>query len=201
MPKFLQRTIRLKTLLLIGLTLLVVLLASGYWLRAELQQQLRAWYLGSIEVAGEKYIRFLPDVDRIVLCAIERISEDSNSQPEYRSSWDSSAHVISKTVTLEGEKAEEFVGLWRCLWPYWAVTGLCHEPAQVIRFYHQDKLILETECCWKCGNISVPVLHGTALTGFDRKTKYAKALSKLMEEYIPGKVVEGTNSVDLIKPI
>ncbi len=197
MPKFLQRTIRLKTLLLTGLSVLVVLLMGGYWLRDKWFPQFRAWGIGSIELASEKYIWLLPEVDRVVIYAIEEDSKVKSAEHKDLPRWGDSTYVILKEVALEGEKAKGLVDNWRNLETHWAIGSMCYKPAHALRFYHKRQLVLEAEFCWKCATLKLPIVLGKAPTGFKRETESAKTLWKLMQEYVPLEASAGTNATSV----
>ena len=185
MRKLPQSQIKVRTLLiallLLGFVMAVaVVLTRGFW-----SQQLRAWARGSIDVAADKYVTFLPKVDRveIYLLGDQMMTPNAKAIKSF-SVWNFSCPVLSQK-NLTGAEASDFRLKWRNLTCAWGWSGLCHEPAYGFRFYGQRKLLLETSFCWKCSNFIVPTPMGYGFCGFDEKSTNAQSFWKLVQHHIP----------------
>ena len=56
-------------------------------------------------------------------------------------------------VRVTGEHAQEIARLWREL-----PAGLlerCHIPSFGMRFFHEEKRVLQASICWRCNNIVI----------------------------------------------
>ncbi len=86
----------------------------------------------------------LPRVSRVQIVDLHRI--EANRVSETMRIADD-----APTVALEGERAECIASLWRRL-PA-DEQYRCHIPPYGLRFWTDEKLILQASICWECNNI------------------------------------------------
>ena len=121
--------------------------------------------IGLVEVAGTRSTRRLPAANRVEIYFLgDEVDEKAtNCFPSH--AYGKSFYSVLRTKTLEGRSAVDFADAWRDLECHWALSGICHEPAYGLRFYHGAKLLFETDLCWVCSNFGVKTTWGYALCG------------------------------------
>jgi hypothetical protein len=182
MRKFLQKTVRIQSLLVALLLVLLLLVAGLFLMRAFWLDQLRAWTRGSVDVAAEKYVQNLPECDRVEIYRLALQSEAKERKPPKQFELWNIAYSVIAEQSLTGREAEELCARWRRVPCYWSWAGLCHEPAYGLRFYTAEKLQFETSFCWKCNNFIVPTPMGHSFCGFDKRSTNALAFWNLLQQ-------------------
>jgi hypothetical protein len=110
--------------------------------------------------AYQKYVIALPAVDKVEVLAVTGFppSEWKNvdcTNPDIICNLPNRMPVrILASKTLSGEGANRISMLWRNLRR--GNGAGCFAPGYVLRFYQQDKLLLATEVCFHCCNITLP---------------------------------------------
>ncbi|HMO80193.1 MAG TPA: hypothetical protein PKD24_05330 [Pyrinomonadaceae bacterium] len=98
----------------------------------------------------------LPAVDKVEIFAVEGIRTNRKdidcTQPDIVCSMISGKILASKT--LSGEDANKIADLWRDLRN--GNGAACFAAAYVLRFYQNDKLLLVTDVCFHCCNVTLP---------------------------------------------
>ncbi len=110
--------------------------------------------------AYHKYVTALPVVDKVEVLAVDGIPPN-----EWKNVDCTKPDIICKlpnrmpvrllaSKTLSGENANKISMLWRNLRR--GNGAGCFAPGYVLRFYQNDKLLLVTEVCFHCCNITLP---------------------------------------------
>jgi hypothetical protein len=115
-----------------------------------------------------KYTRQLPVVTRVEL----RLVRSEQGQ----------AHILASKVLLNDE-AEQFARVWRGLRR--GGGSLSFTPEYQLEFYSGDELLLKTDVCFHCRNLTLPNGGNHQEWGFDAKGKTGQALLKLLKALLP----------------
>jgi hypothetical protein len=155
-----------------------VYLTRDFW-----HDQLRAYFLGRIEVVAEHYQRLPEDIDTV---EIFTLSDDLNPDDKNGFVGDSGIVETIEHKTLTGTDAKEVVDLWR----YQAVgrifQAMCFEPAYGLQFKRSGKIYFQTAICFHCNGYTLPVPpFGTVQYGFDAKNKEGQKLLETLQRHLP----------------
>ena len=132
----------------------------------------------------ERQTSKLPDVDRLVVYAIDEIVSGDGEFP-IRAYERQHAPVLSSTVIRRGE-ARRMAELWRHLSFEKGWQALCHEPPYGVRFYRGDELVFETSICWSCTNFFVRQRDGSYdWYGFHAEDLNAETLFAELQKLVP----------------
>ncbi len=115
-----------------------------------------------------KQTRQLPDVTRVELRLIR------NGKDQVR--------VLASKILLNDE-AKQFTKVWRGLKR--GVGAGCFVPAYQLKFYSNDQLLLETDVCFHCHNLTLPNGGLFEHWGFDADGKSGQALLKSLKALLP----------------
>jgi hypothetical protein len=115
-----------------------------------------------------KYTRQLPDVTRVKLRLIR------NDKDQVR--------ILASTILLNDEAAQ-FAKVWRGLKR--GVGAGCFVPAYQLKFYSNDKLLLETDVCFHCHNLTLLNDGLFEHWGFDADGKSGQALLNSLKALLP----------------
>lgn len=180
------RTVRLRTLAIGAGLLLLLAVVVALWKREILFQQLRAQALGNMELAAEKYgWQMTQAVEAVEVFEIEESSKATNSV-SIRIGVRTERHGYIAKRELTGSEAKAFLERWGKMRFHWGMSGLCHEPAFVVRFLKEDKAELETTLCFMCHNFQIPSLLGEATTmGFDQESPAGQAFVAQVKTLFP----------------
>jgi hypothetical protein len=130
----------------------------------------------------------LPDVDKVELFYVSpgQKGQASKTQPysgEIKEFpfWRNvgGQHQITRNI-LEGKAAEDFVAQWRKLLR--GPGAGCFAPAYGIRFWAKDQMLLETEVCYHCRNLTIP---GEGIQSFNAAGKSGKDLLVMLKKLLP----------------
>ena len=105
------------------------------------------------------YTRKLPTVTKIELHQITK--------------HDGQVQILS-SKTLLGDDAEQFANLWRHLKR--GSGAACFVPAYNVKFYSGESLVLDTEVCFGCDNLTLPNGASNKQWGFDGNGPEGQAL-------------------------
>ncbi len=99
----------------------------------------------------------LPPIDKIEILAVKWLNsvkreEIDCTKPDIVCSQFPARILASKTIV--GDDAKKLSNLWRNLKN--GNGAGCFAPAYVLRFYQKDKIILTTDVCFHCCNITLP---------------------------------------------
>ncbi|HEY2950967.1 MAG TPA: hypothetical protein VGK40_00210 [Verrucomicrobiae bacterium] len=89
----------------------------------------------------------------------------------------SAAILAQKSIT--GPDAQAVVARWTKLLP--GDGGSCHFPKYGLRFFANDKLLLQTSVCWSCRNFYI----AQRWVGFNAKSDSGKMLFEKLNEIVP----------------
>ena len=179
------RTVRLRTLLVAASFGVVLTLAVAFWLRESLFQHFRAFVLGNAELAAEKYGRLLGErVDEVEVFEIEPARKGTNSVTIRLGTW-VEHHDYSAMRALSGSEAEAFLKGWGKMRFHWGLSGLCHDPAFVLRFTKNGRLEWETTLCFLCQNFQYASPIGLGTMGFDEQSPAGQAFVAQVRALFP----------------
>ena len=142
--------------------------------------------IGWTELAGLQMTAELPSVNRIELNRITAAADlvvSISGRPLQASGPLPLKMLAGKT--LAGAEAAQFLGAWRTLHTGWSFSGLCHEPAYQLRFFHDVRLVAETSVCYQCQNFSVHTPDGWRYCGFDTQNEAGKRVFNLLTNHVP----------------
>jgi hypothetical protein len=124
----------------------------------------------------------LPAFDKAEILAIEWIMTNRKdidcTQPDIVCSSFPGKILASKI--LSGEDANKISKLWRSLKN--GNGAGCFAPAYVLRFYQKDKLLLMTDVCFHCCNVTLP---GTGIRSICGNEKAIKSFAKFVKTELP----------------
>jgi hypothetical protein len=179
------RTVRLRTLFKGAGILLLLAVAVGLWQREALFQQVRAHFFGNAELVAEKYGRQLVfNVDGVEVFEIEEGAKATNSVSIWIGPLVVKRGYGAKRV-LEGAEAKVFMEHWSKMHFHWGLSGMCHDPAFVVRFLKGNGTELETTLCFACQNFRYPTLLGEATMGFDSDNAAGRAFIAQVQGLFP----------------
>lgn len=133
----------------------------------------------------DKYVKTLPLPDKVDILTINLLPLD-NPQSIDCSDPKILCHPLNglpvkmlNSISLKGRDAEKVATLWRRLEPG---NGMgCFGPAYLLRFYNQDKLLLDTEVCFHCCNITLPNYGIVSICGNKRAfNTFKKSLTGIL---------------------
>lgn len=163
---------------------ILFLLTLGFW-----RDQRRAYVLGKIELAAERYQNLPGDIDTVEIYTLE---ENTNGNP-YGFTGDSKIGTIAHK-TLIGADAQQVAKLWGKFRVGREFQDMCFEPAYGLQFKEKGKIYFQTSVCWHCSGYTLPIPpFGTTEYGFDAESQDAQELLKTLEGYLPLSP-QGTNS-------
>jgi len=105
------------------------------------------------------YTRKLPVVTKVEL---RQIKEQNNQL------------LVLSSKTLLGDDAEYFAMLWRRLKR--GPGAACFEPAYNVKFFSSETLLLDSEVCFGCDNLTLPNGASSKQWGFDGRGPEGRAL-------------------------
>jgi hypothetical protein len=106
----------------------------------------------------EKYVIALPAIDKVEILAVKGLSPNEQKDVDCHQAdiicrgFMPQQIVTSKTLT--GSDANRVSSLWRKLRQ--GNGAGCFAPAYVLRFYQEDRLLLATDVCFHCCNVTLP---------------------------------------------
>ena len=106
----------------------------------------------------------LPEIDKVDILAVHRkgFKKPDCTRSDIVCSEFGGKILASKT--LSGDDAKKIAGLWRKL--RHGNGAACFSPAYVLRFYQKRKLLLMTDVCFHCCNVTLPGI--TSICGDDQ---------------------------------
>lgn len=82
-------------------------------------------------------------------------------------------------VQVKGETAQQIAHLWRHLPP--DEEARCHIPPFGLRFYMDNKLLVQGSVCWQCNNIFVEENGERLLYEFDAQHPHSQQLFAIVQ--------------------
>src|SRR5262249_19167030 len=133
----------------------------------------------------------LPTVDKVELVFVTPLSKDqaSGAQPKTVeiegafSGVPGAQFQIASQNILRDDAAEDFASLWRKI--LHGPGAGCFAPAYSIRFWAKDQMLLVTNVCYHCHNITIPENGSVEIRGFNAEGKSGKELLKRLKELLP----------------
>ncbi len=165
------------------LAALAVLAAFGYLTRDFWFRQARAYLIGHAYVAAEDATVNLPSIDRAEVCVLGSVQD--SAEEFYHDG--SERFAVRQRRACDATETQRLVALWRrlpCVYGR-SFVYLCHEPTYGLRFWRNDRLVLETTVCWKCGNFMLPMAWGRSPYPFDARHKAAQELLAELKTMLP----------------
>ena len=114
----------------------------------------------------------LPNIDAVELVDLKGL--EPNLVSEYMK--------IAKNalfVRVKGETAQQIAHLWRQLPPEGQMR--CHFPPFGLRFYVENKLLVQGSVCWQCNNIHAEQNGENLLYEFDAQHPHSQELLTLLQ--------------------
>jgi hypothetical protein len=115
----------------------------------------------------------LPDVDAVDLVDLKRLQP--NRVSEYMGIAKDAPHV-----RVKGETAQKIASLWRQLPADEQMR--CHFPPFGLRFFMEDKLLVQGSICWECNNIFVQENGEESAYKFDGLHAHSQQLLSLLKQ-------------------
>ncbi len=109
----------------------------------------------------QKYVIALPVVDKVEIFAVKGLPPAAQKNADCTNPdiiCNKYPVRVLARKTLSGENASKISSLWRNLR---SGNGAgCFGGVYVLRFYHKDKVLLTTDICFHCCNITLPGENG-----------------------------------------
>jgi hypothetical protein len=134
----------------------------------------------------------LPGIDKVELfyIALRREDQTSSTQPNVVDmkgipfgGVPGNQYQITVQNTLRGEAAEDFAAQWRKLLR--GPGAACFAPAYQIWFWANDRVLLVTNVCYHCRNLTLPGTGSVEIRGFNAEGNSGKELLKRLKELLP----------------
>jgi hypothetical protein len=163
------------------LGIIVCITAFGYFTRDFWRDEFRAFYLGQVEFAAERYQDLPKDIDTIEVFTLD-VNDDGNTNGFI---GDMTMGTLAHK-TLTGADAKEIVELWAEFPVGREFQAMCFDPVYGLQFKRKGKIYFQTSVCWHCSGYTLPVpVFGTVQYGFDSKSKGAQKLLETLERHLP----------------
>jgi hypothetical protein len=114
----------------------------------------------------------LPDIDAVELVDFKGL------RPNLVSGYMGAAKN-APFVRLKGETAQQIAHLWRHLPPDEQMR--CHNPPFGLRFYVDNKLLVQGSVCWECNNIHAEENGENLVYEFDAQHPHSQKLLTLLQ--------------------
>jgi hypothetical protein len=115
----------------------------------------------------------LPQVDKVELFQLEKKGD----------LW-TGKYTAQKT--LIGPATELVAQLWRNQ-SFADDSPICHNPGYEIKFYRQNKLLVDATLCWDCDNLEFLTPKLNDFVGFDGKGRQGQELLNYLENTLSSK--------------
>jgi len=163
-----------------GIIVTIILLA-GFIFKDTLLRQVGIYFMGLQERQADEFGYRLEGIDQIEIMSLG--TESGSAGPAPRTAMD---YQVYKTSVVQGSELKPLMDYWHTLKRARFYSGMCHDPAYVLRFYNDGKLIFETSVCWHCHNYEWRGPLGTMFEyGFDADSDGAKAFLELLKSHSP----------------
>ena len=148
-------------------------------------EQLRAYFIGRVEIQAEKTGMFLPEADEVEVILLGDLKNPDHGFEEE----DLSEYSVLGQTVLRGDDAKKANDCWKWMPRGRQYGALCFQPAYALRFKKDNKLLLETAVCWHCSIYTMPLTFGfwnfPVEYGFDAHSKAAQDLLNLLKQKLP----------------
>ncbi len=114
----------------------------------------------------------LPDIDAVELVDLKGL------RPNLVSGYMGAAKN-APFVRIKGETAQQIAHLWRHLPPDEQMH--CHNPPFGLRFYVDNKLLVQGSVCWECNNIHAEENGENLVYEFDAQHPHSQKLFTLLQ--------------------
>jgi hypothetical protein len=134
----------------------------------------------------------LPNVDKVELfyVTLRRKDQTPKTQPNTAETEEipfggivGNQYRIAVQNTLRGEAAKDFAAQWRKFLR--GPGAACFAPAYRIKFWAKDQILLDTDVCYHCRNITIPENGHREIRGFNAEGASGKELLKRLKELLP----------------
>src|SRR5215470_10898507 len=134
----------------------------------------------------------LPTVDKVEVIYITHLRKDQI--PNAQTKTGETGQVLNGGIpgerfqiaaqnVLIGGAAEDFAAQWRKLLR--GPGAACFAPAYRIKFWAKDQILLDTDVCYHCRNITIPEDGRREIRGFNAEGASGKELLKRLKELLP----------------
>jgi hypothetical protein len=168
--------------ILVFLGMAICLAVFVYFTRDFWRDQLRAYFLGRVEVVAEHYQHLPEDIDTVEVFTLSGPSSDDKNG--FVGDYGTVGTLEYKTLT--GTDAKEVVALWRYQVVGRMFQAMCFEPAYGLQFKRNGQIYFQTSVCFHCSGYTLPVPpFGTVQNGFDAKSQEGQKLLEALERHLP----------------
>lgn len=98
---------------------------------------------------------------------------------------------VDATKLVEGQEAQEIIGIWRKQRFQGYSAVVCHEPPYAIKFYSKGKVVLFATVCWMCHNVTFIVPQVKTRIDFDSGSKEGILLRGIFQKAFPYEKKDG----------
>lgn len=117
-----------------------------------------------------RFVKALPPVDRVEIIEVTPVVTDEArtdcARPGFICAPDTFPYAMGAVKTLTGEDAHRISSQWRKLErDYLQNQNKCLVPDHVLRFFKDDKLLLESQVCALCRKITLPTMGVVSVAG------------------------------------
>lgn len=118
-----------------------------------------------------KFVKALPPIDRVEVIAVTPLVTDEVERvncprPGFVCAPDTFPYELGAAETLIGEDAHRISAQWRKLErDYLHNDDKCLTPDHILRFFQDDKLLLESQVCTLCRKITLPTIGVVSVAG------------------------------------
>jgi hypothetical protein len=176
-----------KRKIVIALGIIICLGILIFPTRSFWREQLRAYYLGKIQVAAENFQRMPEEIDAVEVFTLSS-SQNLNDTNGFYGDYDEPIGTLEHT-TLTGVNAKEISELWGAFPVGQQLQSMCFNPVYGLQFKRKGQIYFQTSVCWECSGYTLPVsIFGKthiAQNGFESKSKGAQKLLEALKKYLP----------------
>ncbi|HET7713637.1 MAG TPA: hypothetical protein VFK94_04935, partial [Patescibacteria group bacterium] len=125
-----------------------------------------------------KFVKALPPVDKVEIIDVTPLVTDDVertdcSRPGLVCAPDSFPYVMGNVKTLLGQDAYRISNQWRNLErDYLHNEDKCLVPDHILRFFKDDKVLLESQVCTLCRKITLPGMGAVSVAGSNEAPYY-----------------------------
>jgi hypothetical protein len=161
---------------------ILIFLTRNFW-----HEQLRAYYLGKIQVTAEHFQNLPNDIDTVEVFTLSD-SQNLDDTNGFFGDFDGTIGTLEHK-TLIGADAKEIVDSWGAFPVGPELQAMCFMPVYGLEFKRKGKIYFQTSVCWECSGYTLPVsIFGkthVVQNGFESKSKGAQKLLEILAKKSP----------------
>jgi hypothetical protein len=124
-----------------------------------------------------KFVKALPPVNKVEVIAVtpvvtDEVERSDCARPGFVCAPYTFPYEIGTVKTLIGDDAYRISAQWRKLERDSNNDDKCLVPDHILRFYHDDKLLLESQVCALCRKITLPIMGVVSVAGSNEAPYY-----------------------------